>query len=160
MKTQVEAAELVERIRQEARRHQREAPFATAPTPSTDAESNASLLPSAPVLVMAQPGGFSCESLLAQTAAMVERARGKTTVRKTVPKTLRPLWRNQGGYNDIVLEALERLREANGLLMAENSQLRGHIQRQTGWMEAADRVIAGLELRVDALERQTPDAQP
>ena len=152
MDFQVDPAELTERIRQEARRHRGDA--STAPAAS-DAE--ASLLPPAPVFVPTPPGGFSCESLLAQTAAMVERARTKTTVRKSVPKLLRALTRNQGGYNDIVLEALERLREANRLLMVENVQLRGHIQRQTEWMDAASRVITGLDTRLEAVERQGPE---
>ncbi len=157
MNLQADPGELLERIRREARRHQQDVPSPAAPASYGDAES--SPLPAAPVFAMPPPGGFSCESLLAQTASMVERARGKTTVRKSVPKILRAFWRNQGGYNDIMLEALERLRKANGLLAAENIQLRGHVHRQTEWMEAAGRVIAGLESRIDALERQTPDPQ-
>ena len=152
MDFQVDPVELTERIRQEARRHRGDA----VPAPASSAEET-SPLPPAPVFALAQPGGFSCESLLAQTAAMVERARTKTTVRKSVPKLLRAFWRNQGGYNDIVLEALERLREANRLLMVENVQLRGHVQRQTEWMDAANRVLAGLDTRLETVERQGPE---
>ena len=152
MDFQVDPAELTERIRREARRHRGDDP-ATPPVPGGET----SPLPLAPVFAPTPPGGFSCESLLAQTAAMVERARTKTTVRKSVPLFLRAFWRNQGGYNDIVLEALERLREANRLLMVENVQLRGHVQRQTEWMDAANRVLAGLDTRLEAVERQGPE---
>ena len=152
MDFQVDPAELTERIRREARRHRGDA--VAAPASSVE---EASPLPPTPVFALAQSGGFSCESLLAQTAAMIERARTKTTVRKSVPKLLRAFWRNQGGYNDIVLEALERLREANRLLMVENLQLRGHVQRQTEWMDAANRVLAGLDTRLETVERQGPE---
>ena len=152
MDFQVDPAELTERIRLEARRHRGD----THADPAASPDADASPLPPAPVFTPTPPGGFSCESLLAQTAAMVERARTKTTVRKSVPRLLRALWRNQGGYNDIVLEALERLREANRLLMVENVQLRGHLQRQTEWMEAANRVLAGLDTRLEGAERREP----
>ena len=59
-------------------------------------------------------------------------------------------------YNDIVLEALERLREANRLLTVENVQLRGHLQRQTEWMDAANPTLAGLDTRLEAVERREP----
>ncbi len=154
MDFQADPAELTERIQLEARRHRGDATAVRTDSPEADTSS----LPPAPVFTPALPGGFSCESLLAQTAAMVERARTKTTVRKSVPRLLRAFWRNQGGYNDIVLEALERLREANRLLMVENVQLRGHVQRQTEWMDAANRVLAGLGTRLEALERREPSS--
>ncbi len=152
MKPQVEAAELMERIRKEARRQQALAypPPASADTGADDG----SPLPPAPALAAGQPAGFSCESLLAHVANMIERAHGKTTVRKGVPAWLRQFYRNQGGYNDIVLEALQRLREANRLLTAENIQFRLHIQRQTEWMQAAERKFARLEKRFAAIREQ------
>ncbi len=156
MKSQVESAELTQRIRREARRHGQIAfPPKVAPEPGDAAGAGA--LPPAPVFAAAQPGGFSCESLLAQVGNMLERARGKTTVRKGVPKLLRPVYRNQGGYNDIVLEALERLREANRLLMSENVQLRLHVQRQTEWMQAVEHRFAGIDKRFE--DRESRDDQ-
>lgn len=158
MKSQIESAELMQRIRREARRHEN---LAFPPAASADLANagNGRTLPPAPVFVAAQPGGFSCESLLAQVGNMLDRARGKTTVRKSVPKLLRPLSRNQGGYNDIVLEALERLREANRLLMVENVQLRLHLQRQTEWMQAVERRFAHVEERFDEAVVQKEDEQ-
>ena len=73
-------------------------------------------------------------------------------MRKGIPAWLRPLYRNQGGYNDIVLEALTRLRESNRQLMAENVQLRLHVERQTEWMQAAERRFARNEKRLADLE--------
>ena len=156
MKSQVESAELTQRIRREARR-QGNIAFPPKASPESANAADAGALPPAPVFAAAQPGGFSCESLLAQVGNMLERARGKTTVRKGVPKLLRPIHRNQGGYNDIVLEALERLRESNRLLMSENMQLRLHVQRQTEWMQAVERRFARIEKRFD--DRESRDEQ-
>lgn len=148
MKSQIEPAELMQRIRREARRHENLAfPLSASADPMNADDGRA--LPPAPVLAATQSGGFSCESLLAQVGNMLDRARGKTTVRKSVPKLLRPISRNQGGYNDIVLEALERLREANRLLQSENAHLRLHAQRQTEWMQAVERRFARIEKHLD-----------
>lgn len=156
MKSQIDSAELMQRIRREARRHESLAfPSGTAPDQANGGDGRT--LPPVPVFAAAQPGGFSCESLLAQVGNMLDRARGKTTVRKSVPTLLRPLARNQGGYNDIVLEALERLREANRLLMVENVQLRLHVQRQTEWMQAVERRFAHFEERFEEIHRKDED---
>ncbi len=150
MKSQVEPGELTQRIRREARRH-KNIDF-PPPAPASESANDALGLPPAPVFAASQSGGFPCESLLAQVGNMLDRARGKTTVRKSVPKLLRPVYRNQGGYNDIVLEALERLRESNRLLMHENAQLRLHVQRQTEWMQAVERQFARVERRFEEAE--------
>ncbi len=151
MKPQVEPGELMQRIRREARRQENIA-FPPA-TPAAQPDDTLPM-PAAPVLAVAQSGGFSSESMMAQVGSMIDRARGKTTVRKAVPKWLRPLYRNQGGYNDIVLEALVRLRETNRQLLAENVQLRLHVERQTEWMQAAERRFARTEKRVGKLEEE------
>ena len=148
MKAQVEAAELMERIRREARRQQAKAYPAPSPA-AASGDADGLPLPAVPALASVQPAGFSSESLLAQVGNMLDRARDKTTVHKGVPKLLRQFYRNQGGYNDIVLEALQRLREANRLLTAENIQFRLHIQRQTEWMQAAEHKFTRLEKRFD-----------
>ena len=145
MKPQIEPGELMQRIRREARRHEH---MAFPPTACSAAGNDALPMPPVPVLAVAQSGGFSSESLIAQVGNMIDRARGKSTVRKGVPAWLRAFYRNQGGYNDIVLEALTRLRESHRHLLAENVQLRLHVERQTEWMQAAERMFAKIEKRL------------
>ena len=157
MKPQVDAAELAERIRREARRHRAKAFPSSVDAESAGFDHNGAFLAAPPVLAFTEPGGFSCEGLLAQAKSMLERARGKTVVGKGVPKILRPLFRNQGGYNDIVLESLERLREVSRSLAVENAQLRLHIQRQTEWMDAVVQRFAQVETRLDSVDGQSPD---
>lgn len=150
MKLQIESGELMQRIRREARRHESLAYPADA-LPDADGTLP---MPPAPVLSVAQSGGFSCESLMAQVGNMIDRAREKSTARKDVPKWLRPLFRNQGGYNDIVLEALTRLRETNRHLLAENIQLRLHVERQTEWMQAVERRLTRADKHLRDLEEE------
>ena len=151
MKPQIEPGELMQRIRREARRPENLMFPADAISPNGDAAP----MPPVPVLAVAQSGGFSCESLMAQVGNMIDRARDKSAVRKDVPRWLRPLFRNQGGYNDIVLEALTRLRETNRHLLAENIQLRLHVERQTEWMQAAERHFARADKHLRDLEEET-----
>ncbi len=157
MKSQVEPGELTQRIRREARRHENIA-FPPSAPPSANT-GDALALPPAPVFAASQSGEFSCEYLLAHINHMVDRARGKTTVSKSVPKLLRPVYRNQGGYNEIVLAALDRLRELTRLLMAENAQLHLHIQRQTEWMQAVEKQFAKVEKRFDEIGSQPVPAE-
>ncbi len=148
-KPQIETGELMQRIRREARRHE------SLAFPAADPNADDALpMPPVPTLTVAQSGGFSCESMVAQVGNMIDRARDKTTVRKDVPRWLRRLFRNQGGYNDIVLEAMTRLREANRHLLTENIQLRLHVERQTEWMRAAERRFARTEKHVRELEEE------
>ena len=72
-------------------------------------------------------------------ASMVPRARGKVTVSEKTPGFLRPLLRNQGGFNHILLDALDRLVEVNRQLQRQNQELHGRLVAMQGWMNTAAR---------------------
>ena len=79
-----------------------------------------------------------------EAASMLPRAREKTEVSASVPKMLRSLYRNQGGFNGILLEALERVLGASQNLQRETLQLQARLEaleaaaaRQHEWMAAA-----------------------
>lgn len=64
-----------------------------------------------------------------EAASMLPRARHKTEVSPSVPKMLRSLYRNQGGFNGILLETVSRLLEANQHLQHENAELQARLER-------------------------------
>ena len=57
----------------------------------------------------------------------------KTEISAGVPKILRPVYRNQGGFNGIALAAMERLVEASRHLQSQNA----HLQEQVDHLEIA-----------------------
>ena len=84
------------------------------------------------------------DQVSAEAAAMLPRARQKTEVSRFVPKTFRPLCRNQGGFNGILLETLERLLKASEHLQRENLELHLRLEkleaaaaRQHAWTDTA-----------------------
>ena len=77
------------------------------------------------------------EHPLEEAADMVPRARKKITVSGSVPGVLRPLLRNQGGFNNILLEALDRLVEVNRQLQRQNRELHERLVAMHGWMNDA-----------------------
>ena len=74
---------------------------------------------------------------LEEAADMVPRARRKIAVSGSVPGLLRPLLRNQGGFNNILLEALDRLVEVNRQLQRQNQELHERLLSLHGWMNDA-----------------------
>ena len=74
---------------------------------------------------------------LEEAADMVPRARRKIAVNGHVPGLLRPLLRNQGGFNNILLEALDRLVEVNRQLQRQNQELQERLMSLQGWMNDA-----------------------
>lgn len=79
---------------------------------------------------------------LEEAANMLPRARQKIAVSERTPGLLRPLLRNQGGFNHILLEALERLVEVNRQLQRQNQELQGRLVAMQGWMHTAARTSA------------------
>ena len=136
MEPPVEINELMERIRRavNAQRRAEGQPDDPSPRLIPVAISGPLPIPAAPDLPPRdEPGREALEAALAEAASMLPRARQKTDVSAGVPKILRPLYRNQGGFNGILLEASGRLLEANRLLELQNSQLRERL----GALEAA-----------------------
>jgi hypothetical protein len=135
-----EVTELMERIRQEARAQLRQNGNAFGEAPRVELPALADplpplSLPPAPRLASADPAADwppAWETLL----DMVARARSKITVDTRLPGWLRPLFRNQGGYNGILLEAVERLTEANQQLQEQIEILRVDLQTQRAWQTA------------------------
>lgn len=76
---------------------------------------------------------------LQEAAGMLPRARQKITVDRSIPAMLRPLFRNQGGFNNILLEALTRLVDVNGRLQRQNQELYEGLMELRGWLDFAAR---------------------
>ena len=94
--------------------------------------------PPTPVRNPAHPGQPpASEHALAEAADMVPRARKKIEVSGSIPGVLRPLLRNQGGFNHILLEALDRLVEVNRQLQRQNQELHARLVATHGWMNDA-----------------------
>jgi O-antigen chain-terminating methyltransferase len=124
--------------------------------------------PPAPALPSLRPITPPDPVPLAEAAGMVPRAREKLTVRQEVPGILRPMFRNQGGFNGILLETCGRLVEASQQLSRENELLRvrvdsltDYLRDQGGWLAALGGVAnegrhwmhtAGL--RLDLMQQQ------
>ncbi len=75
----------------------------------------------------AWPGQDDLAVALAEAASMLPRARQKTEVRAGVPTVLRSLFRNQGGFNGILVETFSRLLDANRQLQQQNVQLQARV---------------------------------
>ena len=133
--------ELIDRIRlaaAEASRGQRRV------TPESLAQGELPPVPAplAPPSLPGRTGGKAGGSAgitppLEQAAEMLPRARQKLSVGKNVPGLLRPLFRNQGGYNHILLETIDRLIEANHQLQRQNQEFHERFLALQGWMNEA-----------------------
>ena len=139
-----ELSELMERIRSTIRAQQ-SSDGATHETASRPVgPSIPSLLPDPPSFKFPtrKDGDRMAYTIAAaEAASMLPRARQKTAVRPGVPKMLRSLYRNQGGFNGILLETIGRVLEANQLLSRENLQhqarieaLESSVANQHDWM--------------------------
>ena len=136
MEPPIELDELMERIRATAtaRRRAECLPEPAAPrqvrppipgclpTPPT---------PCPPIGAVTEHAGL--EVALSEAASMLPRARQKTEVSAAVPQMLRSFYRNQGGFNGILLETAGRLLEANRQLQRQNLQLQGRLEALEAW---------------------------
>jgi chromosome segregation ATPase len=78
---------------------------------------------------------------LAEAATLVPRAAQKMAVHPAIPGFLRPMFRNQGGFNGILLQTCGRLVEVSEHLQQENAYLRArldamadHLREQNAWL--------------------------
>ena len=115
MEPPVELDELMERIRAAAARPGQ---------PSIPGTLSALITP--PVPDAAQERA-ALELALAEAAALLPKAGKRTAVRASVPKILRPLYRNQGGFNDTVLELFDCLLEVNQQLRRQNLRIQNRL---------------------------------
>ncbi len=172
MKPAVELDELIERIRNGAERENGLAASARqdASVP-TDMPSvpGAVLPPPAPALASASTGDAASrpESLLDQAAAWLQGGRQKNAVPDSVPKVLRPLFRNQGGYNSVLLEAVERLVEVNRRLRQQNFELQERLMYFDAWAHSVAQTSAenrdwmlAAAARLEAFPSEEASLQP
>ena len=101
------------------------------------------LPPSAPVDATGNAGAARRpETLLDEAASMLLGGRKKNTVPGSVPRLLRQFFRNQGGYNSVLLEAVERLLDVNRTLRRENSELHDQIMELHTWAHSVAQTSA------------------
>ena len=156
MKSREEVDALAEHIREEVRRHGDRLPTPTAPAETPPAERP---MPEVPVVPASNGSPSATDALLAETGRLIAQAQSKTQVHGSVPKPLRPFWRNQGGYNSAVLRTVETLRDTNQQLAAENARLREQAANQTEWMHRLAQGMEQLQARLTGLEQQNDHDQ-
>ncbi len=161
MEPVAEPNELIERIRRAAdRENGASAPGPGAGGPGPDLPPLSEALPRLMVSALTI-------DILDQAKQILVRAHGKNEVSKTVPKLLRPLYRNQGGFNGVLLEVVERLITANRQIAEQMGQFRdwaeavGHDRMQSrAWATATDlrletfrdERLVEIEVRLNRLE--------
>ena len=151
MKSRVDVDVLAAHIREEVRRHRDGLPASATEPAAPPAEP---LVTAAPTLTGPDGAVASVDTLSKQADHLIAQAELKIKVGDGVPKLLRPLWRNQGGYNGALLRTVETLRDANRVLAAENLRLRGHSDLQAEWMNRLAQGVEQLQARLASLERQ------
>ncbi len=144
MEPSIELDELMERIRaatREANQGVAQTGSALPPVPESVPVSPRHAAPDMP------NGHDDLEQVLAEAASMLPRARQKTEVSAGVPAALRSLFRNQGGFNGILLETVGRLLDANQQLQQQNTQLQVRLDaleqtvaQQHDWAVAVSRI--------------------
>ena len=107
--------------------------------------------------------------ILDQAKQMLPGARRKNDVPTTVPKVLRPLYRNQGGFNGVMIEIIERLVTANRQLAEQVGQWRDWAEamgqesaQNRAWAATTDQRLEAfrderlveMEVRLNRLEEQ------
>ncbi len=156
MEPSIELDELMERIRAATRESAQGAsqpgsalPLMLEPVPSPPPAAAPGTL----------NGQDDLELALAEAASMLPRARRKTEVSAGVPTVLRSFFRNQGGFNGILLETVNRLLDANRLLQQQNMQLQTRLTtleqisaQQHDWAAAVSRAQAQQREWMQALE--------
>jgi hypothetical protein len=81
---------------------------------------------------------------LAEAATLVPRAAEKLTVNSSIPGVLRPMFRNQGGFNGILLQTCGRLVEVSEHLQRENVDLRARLEAMADHLREQNHWLAGL----------------
>ena len=158
MISQVGVDEVAEHLRQEVRRLNG---GAAPPASGAEVSPPGAAFPLPPSLPPPPSDALFLEGIAAEAGNLISRARFKLTVKPGVPKWLRPLFRNQGGYNEVVLKTLDLLGDIVCRLAAENERLREHAIRQEAWMQDAVRVSRALHARLSVLEqRRKPQDTP
>lgn len=146
MKPAVDLNELMERIHQGADRqnglaaNKAKDPVAELDLPPVPEP----VLPPSPPLApaSARDAAQRPESLLDQAAAWTGGGRQKNKVSASVPKLLRPLFRNQGGFNSVLLEAVECLTETNRALRQQNFELQERLMYLEAWAHSVAQTSA------------------
>src|SRR4051812_9419154 len=128
----INVAELMHRIRLEAATLGRESPNgsrlmapASAPLPVPEPIS------APPPLMLPEPLDPRKQWL----DAMVDDARSKTAVNRWIPKIFRRLFRKQGGFNRVVLDALAQINKTNAALGGRVQQLTACVAVQHDWLQ-------------------------
>ncbi len=141
-----DVTELMERIRREGQAQRRNGDSPGEPT-RLELPALAAPLPPPPPPAPARPfaagAGTNAVPIWEVVADLAARARRKITVGTWLPVWLRPLARNQGGFNGIVLEAIERLGQSQRewqermqeQLQDQLAALRADFQAQQAWLE-------------------------
>ena len=135
MEPSIELDELMERIRAATRESDLDV---AQPAAETVFPSVPESVPMPPPPVLADQDAL--ELALAEAASMLPRARKKTEVGAGVPAVLRSLFRNQGGFNGILLETINRLLDANRQLQERVSALERVSAQQHDWAVAVSRL--------------------
>ncbi len=140
MKSSVELNELMERIRQAANQENGLAGSALKEVSATTD------LPPVPEMLPLPPSSEQGSTRVAETtrpeilldhaASMLLGGRAKNAVPAGVPKILRRFFRNQGGVNGVVMEALDSLIEVNRTLRQQNYELHERLMDFHTWAHA------------------------
>lgn len=162
MEPVAEMNELMERIRRAADREN----GASAASPGVGG-AGSDLPPLSETLPRFMVSALTVD-ILDQAKQMLPSARRKNEVSKTVPKLLRPLYRNQGGFNGVLLEVIERLITANRQLAEQMGQFRDWAEavgqdslQNRAWATATDlrleafrdERLVEIEVRLNRLEQ-------
>ena len=149
MEPPIELDELMERIRAaaSAKRQAEGIPEHAAPRPiQPPIPDGLSIPPAQRPPLDAGVDRAALEVALVEVASMLPRARQKTEVGAAVPPLLRSFFRNQGGFNGVLLETASRLLDANRQLQRQNVQLQERLEsmeasfaQQHAWTVAASR---------------------
>lgn len=97
---------------------------------------------------------------LDEVASMLPRARSKIAVGDHVPGLFRPLARNQGGFNFILLDILARLLEVNRQLQRQTHELQGRVIAMQAWMNTAARSSSAQHEWMLAVENRLRSLSP
>ncbi len=170
MEPVAEPNELMERIRRAADREN----AAQAATHGAGGSAGEARPPLSETLPRFMASALTID-LLDQAKHLLPSAHRKNEVPKNVPKLLRPLYRNQGGVNGVLLEVVERLVTANRQLAEQMAQLRdwsdavGQDSLQNrAWATATDLRLEAfreerlleIEVRLNRLEQPPGNGSP
>lgn len=136
---EINVVELMRRVRQTARRGAPDSPAAT------ELAREAAGLPAPPpfpplVAPTAAAAGGNEGDLRQQGINLLTRAAQKNAAGSSAPGFLRPLARNQGGFNGILLETVRHLLDLTVGLQEQVNGLRHQVSAQETWVHAAARV--------------------